>query len=121
MIALVVEDERDQRDLMCEFLEGAGWRVELAEDGVAGLGRVPMLRPDLILLDLAMPHLDGAGLLKMLRTTPQGSAVRVVVTTGHEVSDEVRGLADAVLVKPFDRETLLRVLAGLRPGRTRPG
>ena len=110
MMALVVEDERDQRDLVCEVLAAAGWRVEAAEDGVAGLGRVPDVRPDVILLDLRMPHLDGAGLLKMLRSTTGGRAVRIVLTTAAEVTPELRELSDAVLTKPFTGADLLRVI-----------
>ncbi len=118
MLALVVDDEPDQRDLMCEALERAGWRVELAEDGIAALGRVPHVHPDVILLDLRMPNLDGVGLLKMLRSTSVGKTVRVVVTTGAEVTPEVRALADAVLEKPFERRELIRVVRGLRPTAT---
>ncbi|HET6436832.1 MAG TPA: response regulator [Anaeromyxobacter sp.] len=119
MIALVVDDDRDARGLMCEALEEAGWRVELAEDGVAALGRVPQVRPDVILLDLRMPHLDGVGLLKMLRTTPAGRAVRVILTTGAEVAAETRALADAVLQKPFTGWDLLQAV-GRPPLPARP-
>lgn len=110
MLALIVDDERDHRDLMREALEGAGWRVELAEDGIAALGRVPQVRPDLILLDIRMPHLDGVCLLKMLRSTAMGRAVRVILTTGAEVTPEVRALSDGVLAKPFGGEELLRLV-----------
>jgi CheY-like chemotaxis protein len=125
MIALVVEDEQDQRELAREALEAAGWRVEVAEDGIAGLGRVPEVRPDVILLDLCMPQLGGVGLLKMLRSTPLGRALRVVVTTGAEVPPEVQDLADAVLHKPFASGALLEAVqppprvAGGRRGRRR--
>jgi twitching motility two-component system response regulator PilH len=114
MMALVVDDERDHRDLVCDMLEESGWRVEAAEDGIAGLGRIPSLRPDLVLLDVRMPQLDGGGLLKMLRSTPQGRHVRVVLTTGFDIAPEVRRLADGVLTKPFSRTDLMRVIRGLR-------
>ncbi len=117
MMALVIEDEQDQRDLMCEALEAAGWHVEAAEDGQAGLGRVPEVRPDVILLDLRMPHLDGAGLLKMLRSTAGGRAVRIVLTTAAEVTPELRALSDAVLPKPFTSAELLRVIGRATPVR----
>ncbi|HET8540323.1 MAG TPA: response regulator [Anaeromyxobacter sp.] len=116
MKALVIDDERDARDSLCAVLETAGWTVELAEDGIAGLGRVPQVRPDVILLDVRMPHLDGVGLLAMLRSTEYGRTVPVVLVTGADVSDEVRALADAVLMKPFDPRELLRVAARLGAG-----
>lgn len=117
VIALVIEDEWDHRELVRRTLEDAGWKVELAEDGIAGLGRIPRIRPDVILFDLRMPHLSGAGLLTMLRSTPAGRSIRVVLTTGADVPPEVRALADDVLVKPFGARELLRAVerAG-RPG-----
>lgn len=117
MIALVIDDEWAHRELARETLEEAGWQVELAEDGIAGLGRIPLIRPDVIVLDLRMPHLSGGGLLSMLRSTPVGRGIRVVVTTGADVPPEVRALADEVLVKPFGPKDLLRAVQ--RP--TRPG
>lgn len=120
MIALVIEDERDQRDTLCDVLESAGWTVEVAEDGIAGLGRVPVARPDVILLDLRMPHLDGAGLLEMLRSTEHGKTIPVVLVTGADVTAEARALADAVLMKPFDPRELLRIAARLGGAPRRP-
>jgi two-component system chemotaxis response regulator CheY len=120
MIALVIEDDRDQRDTLCAVLETAGWTVEVAEDGIAGLGRVPQARPDVILLDLRMPHLDGVGLLEMLRSTEHGKTIPVVLVTGADVAPEVRARADAVLMKPFDPRELLRVAARLGAAPRRP-
>jgi DNA-binding response OmpR family regulator len=119
MIALVIEDERDQRDTLCGVLETAGWTVEVAEDGVAGLGRVPVARPDVILLDLRMPHLDGVGLLEMLRSTEHGKTIPVVLVTGADVTPAARALADAVLMKPFDPDELLRLAARLGAAQRR--
>ena len=110
MIAFVVDDEPGQRDLMCEALERHGWQVEVAEDGLAAMGRVRQVRPDLILLDLLMPHLDGTAFLKMLRSTAVGRQIRVVVVTGAEAPLEVRALADEVLAKPFAEGVLQQVL-----------
>ncbi|HEX7488831.1 MAG TPA: response regulator [Anaeromyxobacteraceae bacterium] len=110
MIAFVVEDDRDQRNLVREALEEAGWSVELAEDGIAALGRIRRVEPDVILLDLRMPHLDGIEMLKILRSTIAGRATPVIVTTGAEVSPSVRLLADDVLTKPFGSDELTEAL-----------
>lgn len=120
VIALVIEDDWAQRELVRDALEAAGWQVELAEDGIAGLGRIPQVRPDVILLDLRMPHLSGAGLLSMLRSTPGGRTMRVVLTTGTEVPPDVRALADDVLLKPFGPKDLLRAVERSVRSRPRP-
>ncbi|HEX7624701.1 MAG TPA: response regulator [Anaeromyxobacteraceae bacterium] len=110
MIALIVEDERDQRDLVCEALEAVGWTVELAEDGIAALGRMRRVVPDVILLDLRMPNLDGIELLVRLRSEGAWPSLVVILTTGVEVGLTVRALADGVLMKPFTAEALIRTL-----------
>ncbi len=106
MHALVVEDDADQRELVREVMEYAGWTVEVAEDGIAALGRIRHVRPDVIILDLRMPAPDGVELLKLLRSTELGRRIPVVVTTGASVDEDVRELASAVLVKPFEPATL---------------
>lgn len=118
MIALVVDDEPDQRELVRQVLEGEGWTVELAEDGIGAIGSIPRVQPDVVVLDIRMPQLDGGGVLQMLRAQPAGRKVRVVVATGGEVEDRWRELADAVLRKPFRPEDLL---AAVRPPRGKKG
>ena len=118
MIAFVVEDERDQRNSVRDALEGAGWTVELAEDGIAALGRIRRVEPDVIPLDLRMPHLDGIEMLKMLRSTAAGRGIPVIVTTGMKVDPSVRLLADYVLVKPFGSDELAVALASCASRRT---
>jgi CheY-like chemotaxis protein len=111
MMVFVVEDERDQRDLVREELEGAGWTVEVAEDGIAALGRIRRVQPDVILLDLRMPRLDGVQMLKMLRSNVVERAIPVIITTGSEVAPCVRRLANCVLMKPFSSDELTQALA----------
>jgi CheY-like chemotaxis protein len=109
-MAFVVEDERDQRNLVAEALEEAGWTVELAEDGIAALGRIRRVGPDVILLDLRMPNLDGIETLKMLRASAGLQAIPVILTTGFEVEPRVRALADHVLAKPFTSAELIEAV-----------
>ena len=116
MIAFVIEDERDQRNVIREALEGAGWTVEVAEDGIAALGRMRRVQPDVILLDLRMPRLDGIGMLTMLRSNIAWRAIPVIITTGGEVAPFVRLLADCVLVKPFSSDELTQALASCTSG-----
>jgi CheY-like chemotaxis protein len=111
VIAFIVEDEKDQRNLVRDALEQAGWTVELAEDGIAALGRIRRVQPGVILLDLQMPNLDGFEMLKMLRSSEAGRAIPVILTTGIAVSKGVRALANDVLAKPFSTDELMEAIA----------
>jgi len=115
-VVLVVDDEADIRDLVCELLERAGYRVGAAVDGKEGLRRFHELRPDLVVLDVTMPGFDGWQVLNRVR---EMSDVPVLMLTAHgEELERVRGLkagADDYVTKPFGRQELLaRVEALLR-------
>jgi CheY-like chemotaxis protein len=116
MIAFVIEDEAEQRNLVREELEGAGWTVEVAEDGIAALGRIRRVQPDVILLDLRLPRLDGIQMLKMLKSSVVERAIPVIITTGGEVASGVRLLANCVLQKPFSSDELTQALARCTSG-----
>jgi DNA-binding response OmpR family regulator len=113
---LVVDDEPKIVDVVREYLEHAGFSVRTAGDGPAALERVRALSPDLVVLDLGLPGLDGLDVARQLRRT---SRVPVIILTarGEEV-DRIIGLelgADDYLVKPFSpRELVARVRAVLR-------
>jgi DNA-binding response OmpR family regulator len=113
---LVVDDEPKIVDVVREYLEHAGFAVRTAGDGPAALERARALAPDLIVLDLGLPGLDGLDVARQLR---RSSRVPVIILTarGDEV-DRIIGLelgADDYLVKPFSpRELVARVRAVLR-------
>jgi len=114
---LIIEDERPMRTALADALAGEGYRVLTAADGQEGLDRALAEKPDLILLDLMMPKLDGFTLCAELRRL--GRAVPVLMLTAKgQIEDRVKGLdagADDYLVKPFSTEELLaRVRAILR-------
>ncbi len=110
MRAFVVEDDPDFRELVRDVLERAGWTVELADDGIAALSAIRRTIPDVIVLDLKMPNLDGIEVLKLLRSTDVGRRIPVLVATGAHPGDDVRALASAVLEKPFEISRILEVL-----------
>ncbi|HEV7671787.1 MAG TPA: response regulator transcription factor [Thermoanaerobaculia bacterium] len=116
MKILVVDDDPDLRDLIGYTLRRDGYFVIEAEDGIAALLMAEVERPDLVLLDVNLPRLDGFEVCRRLRAA---SAVPIVMLTvrGAE-EDQVRGLdlgADDYLAKPFSPRTLLaRVRALLR-------
>jgi len=117
---LVIEDELPMRTALKDCLESEGYRVLTAADGESGLNRALEEKPDLILLDLMMPKLDGFAVCAELRRLNNPVPILMLTAKG-QVEDRVHGLdvgADDYLVKPFSTEELLaRVRALLR--RTR--
>jgi DNA-binding response OmpR family regulator len=114
---LVIEDETAMRTALADLLASEGYRPMTASDGQRGLERALAEKPDLILLDIMMPKLDGFALCAELRR--QANPVPVLMLTAKgQVEDRVIGLdagADDYLVKPFSTEELLaRVRALLR-------
>jgi DNA-binding response OmpR family regulator len=117
---LVIDDEPDVRSLLCELLADRGYLVEEARDGVDGLRVLYDKRPDLVILDLAMPQMDGWQTLERIREL---SDVPVLILTSRAGElEKVRGLragADDYVVKPFGGEELVaRVEALLRRPRS---
>jgi DNA-binding response OmpR family regulator len=114
---LIIEDERAMRVALEDCLVAEGYRVLSATDGANGLDRALKEKPDLILLDIMMPRLDGFSLCAELRRLSNPVPV-LMLTARSQVEDRVAGLdagADDYLIKPFStRELLARVRALLR-------
>jgi DNA-binding response OmpR family regulator len=114
---LIVEDELPMRTALRDCLERQGYRVLIAADGEAGLKKAIDEKPDLILLDLMMPLVDGFAVCAELRRLSVPVPILMLTAKGR-VEDRVHGLdlgADDFLVKPFSRDELLaRVRALLR-------
>ena len=120
---LIVEDEPDIRELVVHHLKREGYQVSAAASGEEALRQVQAAPPDLVLLDLMMPAMDGLEVCRRLRQDPATASLPIVMLTakGDEI-DRVLGLeigADDYVVKPFSpKELLARVRAVLR--RSRP-
>jgi len=114
---LVLEDELPMRTALADMLAGAGFRVLTAPDGEAGLARALADKPDLILLDVMMPRLDGFAVCAELRRLSNPVPILILTAKG-QLEERVKGLdlgADDYLVKPFGAaELLARVRALLR-------
>jgi len=114
---LVIEDNPDLAYGLRNNLEIEGYDVEVAKDGVKGLARVRAVFPDLVVLDLMLPGMDGFRVLKTLREEGLGMPVLILTARGEE-ADKVRGLrlgADDYVTKPFGvLELLARVEALFR-------
>jgi two-component system response regulator MprA len=118
---LVVDDDAPIRRTLARTLEAEGYGVDLAADGGAALAAIERRAPDVVVLDVAMPGLDGLAVCRRLRA--RGLGVPILLLTARDaVSDRVDGLdagADDYLVKPFAGEELLARLRALtRRGRT---
>ena len=117
MKILVVDDERAVRDSLRRALELEGYEVDLAVDGADGLARITEGQPDVVILDVLMPGVDGLEVSRRVRNS--GNRVPVLMLTARdEVDDRVAGLdagADDYVTKPFALDELLaRVRALLR-------
>ena len=118
----IIEDDATIRALLEMALLGAGYSdVASSPRGDDGLKMVEREKPDLLLLDVMLPGLDGFAIAKRIRATPALAATRIVMLTARTASEDiVRGLdagADDYVTKPFDRKVLLaRVNAVLRRG-----
>jgi DNA-binding response OmpR family regulator len=108
---LIVDDDADIRDLVIYKLEQAGYEVDSAADGEAGLAAAIASQPDLVLLDVMMPKLSGIEVCRRLRAHPATSATLIVLLTAKAREDDVHdglaaGAADYI-VKPFSPRDLL--------------
>jgi diguanylate cyclase (GGDEF)-like protein len=116
---LVVDDDPDIARFVEVNLRSAGYDVSVASDGEEALDKASTLRPDLVLLDVMMPRIDGFEVAQRLRRNPQTSNTSIIMLTAKALStDKVLGLtagADDYIIKPFDPiELLARVKGTLR-------
>jgi CheY-like chemotaxis protein len=106
---LVVEDDADMRGLLVAILTGAGFRVITAENGLEALEHLRRQRPSVVVLDLAMPLLDGAGFVHAAQADPEFPAVPVICVSGMPGARAVAkqlGVTDC-LTKPFASDVLI--------------
>ena len=107
---LVVEDDRDIRDLLVDTLLDMGFDVVAAEDGGDGFDKAITQRPDIILLDLMMPVMDGLQMLKKLKAGPGTQSIPVIMVSakgqGEDVTKALTEGALGYLLKPWEQEEL---------------
>ena len=123
---LLVEDEPITRLMFRDVLVRAGWEVLEAEDGRAALAQLEATTPKMIIMDLAMPVMDGFELAEVLRQREEWRAIPVAVITGRSLSDEERerldGFVQAVVDKsPVDAQQLLKQIGYLVKEMAPPG
>jgi DNA-binding response OmpR family regulator len=115
---LVVDDFDDNLILLQTILEAEGYEVETANGGNLALEKVRAFPPDLILLDVMMPDIDGYEVTRQIRQNPTLSFIPILLVTAHAAVDAIQGLdtgANDFIRKPFDFDELLaRIRAFLR-------
>jgi signal transduction histidine kinase/CheY-like chemotaxis protein len=115
---LLVEDDADTRALMARDLTSAGWEVVEAENGQVALDKMPASDPDMVVLDLMMPVMDGFGFLREMRANPKWQDIPVVVVTAKDLTPEDNeqlsgAVADVLLKSAYTQDQLLEQLRAL--------
>jgi DNA-binding response OmpR family regulator len=114
LFALVIEDHIDSAIIFSEAVRRAGFDVETIRDGQTALERLATTEPDVVILDLNLPHVSGMDILQQIRSDPRLVKTRVVVVTAHdELINSIQDQADLVLVKPVAFSQIRKLAADI--------
>ena len=123
-LVLIVDDFQDNREMYAEFLRFSGLRVEEATNGLEALEKAATLLPDLIVMDLSLPGIDGWEATRRLKSDAATKHIPVVALTGHALAGYSEGArqagCDGFITKPCLPETLLEEIQRTLEGRGRP-
>ncbi|RMG96248.1 MAG: response regulator [Chloroflexi bacterium] len=116
-VAFIIEDNEDLAALFSEVLESADYETEIIYDGQTAMSRLAQSTPDVIILDMHLPHIDGRKILDYVRAEPRLAETRVVVATADPGSAAGRPTvqANTVLIKPIRPQQLRHLVSRLRP------
>jgi CheY-like chemotaxis protein len=119
---LIIDDGAEARDMYSACLNYYGLDAECAEDGLTGLVRAGLVRPDLIVLDFSMPNMDGHEVLRRLKERASTRNIPVVMVTAipELVTPSARAQCAALLEKPCEPDRLVLTIAGILQGRAGP-
>src|SRR5438132_13022692 len=108
---LVVEDQEDNRQILRDLLANSGYEMSEAEDGVQALAAVAKERPDLILMDIQLPIMDGYEATRRIKADPANKGIPIIAVTSYALSgDEAQAFAagcDSYVAKPYSPRALL--------------
>jgi CheY-like chemotaxis protein len=111
---LVIDDEPEITDIIKAFLANAGYIVEIENSPMGGLEKIKSFKPDVILLDIMMPVMDGYEVCSRLKKDPQSAHIPVLFLTGKDAKDDAgmsfRAGGDLFIKKPFSCERLLNMV-----------
>lgn len=113
-IIVIADDNRDVADLMSHFVASLGLEVHTCYDGAQACSAISTLRPQVAMLDISMPGMNGCELARWVRQQEGGDQMRLIALTGHTAREERELMSsagfDAVLTKPLDFDCLQRML-----------
>jgi two-component system cell cycle response regulator DivK len=116
---LIVDDYPDALDVWAIFLRSSGYRVSTAADGASAIELAERLLPDLIVLDLELPHISGYDVAKRLRSNPETQSIPLIAATGYShlrQLDRAREAGfDQIVIKPCDPDMLIEEIERLLP------
>ena len=116
---LVVEDQEDNRQILRDLLSNAGFEMIEAEDGEKGVAAAARERPDLILMDIQLPILDGYEATRRIKANPELKAIPIIAVTSYALSgDDAKAVAagcDAYVPKPYSPRALLAKIKEFLP------
>jgi len=113
--ALIIEDDEDLSDIFTKALQKAGFEVEPIRDGATAQKRLGEVVPQVIVLDLHLPHVSGATLLKQIHATEALNKTRIIIATADaEQAEKYRSKATIVMVKPISYSQLRDISARLK-------
>lgn len=117
--ALIIEDDEFLSEIFSKALEAANFEIEIIRDGQAALNRLTDVTPDVVVLDLHLPHVSGQEILHHIRLTPHLANTRVMIATADPLTAELlRKNATLVLLKPISFSQMRDLAARLRPKPT---
>jgi CheY-like chemotaxis protein len=114
-LVLLVDDCQDTRELYAEYLELSGFDVKEAEDGIVAVDQAVRVRPDVIVMDMSLPRLDGREAARQLRADARTRSIPLVIISGYDIDNLPKndGLWDQYLGKPCPPEQLVSVIGRL--------
>jgi len=114
--ALIIEDDEDLAIIFTKALEVAEFKVEIIHDGQIALERLANTIPNVVVLDLHLPHVSGPDILRQIRADPRLAETRVILATADPIlADVLNDEADLVLLKPISFDQLSAFARRLRP------
>ena len=111
---LVIEDQEDNRAILRDLLSAAGYELIEAVNGAEGIAKAESEKPDLILMDIQMPLIDGYDATRRIKANPELKAIPIIAVTSYALSgDEAKTRAagcDGYIAKPYDPRAMLRLI-----------
>jgi len=117
---LIVDDFEDSREMYSYLLSEQGFQVDLAADGREGLDKALRLGPDVILMDLSLPDIDGWEVTRRLKDAKETSHIPVVILTAYDLPPKPLAGCDGVLIKPCRPDKMITEIRRLLGSKSRP-